>query len=335
MFNFDSTQFDLKILDIAEFPHEELNNIVEGKNGIIEFYKVAPNTKVMSLNEDSNTYEWVDVKYWSVHKARKVEIVTLANGTQIITDDDPRAIYGVTYENLKNKNFIFERATPTEAKEKNIFVPAKPIKQKAVIDINQIDWDAVNNDLRYLSLTNARAFVNELFAHGIIAEIHEGEDDHWKISPTKENGEVITINDDLVFLSIQNIEKTNKYEDGYDLTVDGPYQTFMTAQGNIISNTINIHVPGLPEAQKEMREKLLPSKQIYGIRNVPKKGKDGEPIEQEEVMNKLKQDLLIGMYAANKNAAKRKWLFATEKEALAAIKAGKVHLSDEVEILDK
>lgn len=331
MLDFDAKKFDLKIIDLKDFPHGELNNTVDGKNGIIEFYLVPDNTKVITLDEETKQYKWVNVKYWSIHRARKIEIVTLANGTQIITDDDPRAIYGVTKENLLNGNYIFERATPSEAKEKDIYIPSKITPNCPKLVIDEIDWDKLNKDIT--TLDDARSIVNELFINGIIAEIYF--DTSWKIKPSETKGNIIDINYNLKFLEITKIEKTEQLEDGYDLTVDDPSQTFMSVQGNIISNTINIHVPGLPEAQKEMREKLLPSKQIYGIRNVPKKGKDGEPVEQEEVMNKLKQDLLIGLYATNKNKAKRKWLFATEKEALDAIKSGKVHLSDEVEILDK
>ena len=68
--------------------------------------------------ELKNTFKWADVTSWSYHPGRKLEIVTLANGSQIFTDNDERAIYGY---NISTDTY--ERHTPTEAKELGILIP--------------------------------------------------------------------------------------------------------------------------------------------------------------------------------------------------------------------
>ena len=332
MLTYDTDKYDLVHIRLANFPHTTFSNHVDGKNGPIDFYNVDPDIKVLALDKHTNKLTFSKVKYWSEHKDRLLEIVTLSNGLQIYTDDDPRAIFGITSKNYLDNNIVFERFTPTKAMEQNVLVPIANYDLKApVINRTEIDLAALNEDIH--SFQDALDFVYNLYNLGITA-CFTFIDNKYKLyypSKTKE----LKLNDEILLTSITDIEKTNQKETGYDLTIDEESQTFTSTTGVILSNTINIHVPSLPEAQKDIKERLLPSKQIYAIRNVPKKGKDGEPVEQEEVINKLKQDLIIGLYSANKAKAKKQWLFATEKEALDAIKAGKVKLSDDIEILDK
>lgn len=114
-------------------------------------------------------------------------------------------------------------------------------------------------------------------------------------------------------------DKTGIFEDGYDLTVPG-YETFASIDGIILSNTMNVHVPAFPGSVKEAKEKLLPSKQLWAIR------------DESKLINPPKQELILGMYTAKEAPSSTKHQFATEAEALKAIDAGKVKLSDEIEI---
>ena len=81
-----------------------------------------------------------------------------------------------------------------------------------------------------------------------------------------------------------------------------------------------VHAPSLPASVKEAYEKLMPSKMLFSIR------------DPERVMPKPKHEQILGLYRAQSAPAKAKHVFATEEEALKAIKENKIRLSDEVVI---
>lgn len=103
---------------LSDFPHGKLIGSKEGAKGRIDFYEAIPGTKVLALDETTNSVSWQEVSAWSKHYAREVEIVTLQSGRQIMTDDDPRAVYGIARGTLR-----FNRFTPSEAMALNVFVP--------------------------------------------------------------------------------------------------------------------------------------------------------------------------------------------------------------------
>lgn len=84
-------------------------------------------------------------------------------------------------------------------------------------------------------------------------------------------------------------------------------------------DAMNVHVPASDEAVKEAYEKLLPSKMLFTIR------------DPDKVMPNLKHEQILSLYGAVKRPATKKWKFNSETEALRAIKAGDVSLSDEIE----
>lgn len=85
-------------------------------------------------------------------------------------------------------------------------------------------------------------------------------------------------------------------------------------------DAMNLHVPSMPDSVDEAWKKLMPSKMLFSIRN------------QDQVVPLPKQELILGLYTANKRDAKAKHVFDTEEDALKAIRAGAVSLSDDVEI---
>jgi DNA-directed RNA polymerase subunit beta' len=85
-------------------------------------------------------------------------------------------------------------------------------------------------------------------------------------------------------------------------------------------DTMNIHVPSMPEALSDAKDKLLPSKMLFSI----KKRYDIVPVPQQE--------LILGLYTAQRKPAQNIHEFNTEQEALGAIERGDVKLSDEVNI---
>ncbi len=85
-------------------------------------------------------------------------------------------------------------------------------------------------------------------------------------------------------------------------------------------DAINLHVPSHPDSVAEAYEKLLPSKMLTSIR------------DQDDVVPKLKHEQLLSLFTAVHRPAKAHHVFASRQQALEAIKAGKVRLSDEIEI---
>jgi DNA-directed RNA polymerase beta subunit/DNA-directed RNA polymerase beta' subunit len=102
---------DLFLLNLEDFPHEG-DPIVKDH---IEFYAVPPGIQVVAYDETYGRAVLANVSHWSRHRDRNVEIVNLASGRQIVTDDDPRAVYGLD----ASLNFI--RARPKDAI--GLFVP--------------------------------------------------------------------------------------------------------------------------------------------------------------------------------------------------------------------
>ena len=54
--------------------------------------------------------------------------------------------------------------------------------------------------------------------------------------------------------------------------------------------------------------------------------------KREQVVPAPTQELILGLYTAQKRKAKNKHVFSSEEEALKAIKLNQVRLSDEIEI---
>ena len=100
-----------------EFPHFDNPTINSHPNA--HFYIVPDGVFVRSYDETNGEIVWAPVKYWSHHGVNeKLEIVTveLSSGRQILTDDDPRGVYGINPETME-----FGRWRPSEAIGK--FVP--------------------------------------------------------------------------------------------------------------------------------------------------------------------------------------------------------------------
>ena len=76
----------------------------------------------------------------------------------------------------------------------------------------------------------------------------------------------IVNNTNISWDQVVGFEKTGVRKRGYDLTVPG-YETFMDHNGVILSNTMGVHVPVTEAAKEEIKEKLLPSKNLFSPAN--------------------------------------------------------------------
>lgn len=108
------------VVDLADFPHGELSSVRKDDDYDIEFYEVPEGVLVPAYDEKSGTAVMRQVKYWSIHRGKKVEIVNLDDGRQIITDNDPRAVYGVPCD---SGDVVPRRFTPSEAMDRHVLVP--------------------------------------------------------------------------------------------------------------------------------------------------------------------------------------------------------------------
>lgn len=322
--NIDTDKYDIYISDLSEVPYiENTKQSKNGKNGLIDFYNVPEGIKTLAFNEATNSLCWSDVAFWSKHYSRDIIIVNLSYDLQIITDDDPRAIYGITLDNLSKKNYIYERATPSEALSKNILIPVNlsflnKIKSKSIAK-QEIDIKEINKNID--SFNTAKSVLLDYFLNKNILLKLNFINNKWKLEIADFEPFKNFFKDEITFIPIKSIINTLQKEDGYDLTVPNS-DTFTSFNGIVLSNTINVHVPALPEAIQDTKNKLMPSKQVFSIR------------DNSKIANPLKQDLIVSLYSKNKEAPNKRYLFKTKKEAIQAIKSGKVKFNDEVEILN-
>jgi len=93
--------------------------------------------------------------------------------------------------------------------------------------------------------------------------------------------------------------------------------------GDFDGDTMNLHVPASAEAVEEARTKLKPSNMLFSIK------------DPDRVVPELKHEQILGPFAASQRAAKNMHTFNTREEAVAAIKTGRISLSDEIEILNE
>ena len=117
--SFDRSTCRLFLCDMEDLPRgEKIGENPNGKNGHIDFYRAPEGMMSIAFDEATGTLAWADTYGISVHPDREIEVVQLSNGRQIITDDDPRAVYGLDPVTME-----LVRDTPTNAKERGLLVP--------------------------------------------------------------------------------------------------------------------------------------------------------------------------------------------------------------------
>jgi hypothetical protein len=85
-------------------------------------------------------------------------------------------------------------------------------------------------------------------------------------------------------------------------------------------DTMNVHLPSMAEAVDDAKNKLMPSRMLFSIKN------------RDQVVPTPKQEFVLGLYQAQRRLARKTAQFPDEKSALAAVRRGDVSLSDEVVI---
>lgn len=102
------------VCSLDSFPHGELLRVSQGRCGLVDWYGIPDGVFVLAYDEQGQACRWSHPRVWSVHRGCSVEIATLASGRQIVTDDDPRAVFGIKRRTLECTRFT-PRAAVGEA----------------------------------------------------------------------------------------------------------------------------------------------------------------------------------------------------------------------------
>jgi hypothetical protein len=131
----DEQGLTVLVCSLCDFPRGKKIKETQGRCGRIEWYEIPDTVQVLSYDETLKRPVWANPTVFSIHHGCEMEIVTTGGGRQVFTDNDPRAIYGINPE-----TFQFERATPTDAKNKDFVIPrARYIpSHPAGIDMNEL-----------------------------------------------------------------------------------------------------------------------------------------------------------------------------------------------------
>jgi hypothetical protein len=124
--------------------------------------------------------------------------------------------------------------------------------------------------------------------------------------------------DDIFFEQVTKVEPT-RTQVMYDLTVPDTL-VFAQADGWVIYDTVNFHVPSTDAAAKDVIDKLLPSRNLISEGDLQARLVPG-------------QEFLIGLHLASRDPGKKPAkTFATRVDALAAFRRGELGLNDPVSI---
>lgn len=108
----------LCVFNLEDFPHGAFSHTSKGQFGHIDWYHVQDGVQVLAHDHETGHMKWTAVSMWSKHHGCPVELVELQSGRQLVTDDDPRAVYGVAAGSV-----ALTRTTPTDALAKKFLVP--------------------------------------------------------------------------------------------------------------------------------------------------------------------------------------------------------------------
>lgn len=91
--------------------------------------------------------------------------------------------------------------------------------------------------------------------------------------------------------------------------------------GDFDGDTMSVHVPSLPDTVQEVKDKLMPDKMLFHIK------------DKDKTVHNPKHEQVLGLYNAANNPSKNTHVFETAREAEQAIDQGKISLSDEITVL--
>lgn len=271
----------------------------------IEFYEAAEDQFVIAYDEGKPV--WARVSGYSVHRNVEVVIVNLSNGMQIISDHDPRAVFGKAPGHEDPARYF-----PDEAVRLGVRIPCLPPQGMRRWAEEENQYYPVIHD----SLWSALAFKASLLEKKRLGGRIEAMEAGWVVSaidyePVPEG--------EFAWPTAVEAIYTGVKETGYDLTVPG-YETFASADGVILSNTMSLHVPAMPEALEDAKNLLMPSKMLFSVRS------------RDKTLPLPKHEMTLGTADAQLRPSGNVFRFLNRQDALAAVGRGEVKLQDTIEI---
>lgn len=273
------------------------------------FFAAAPDQFVKAFHDGN--FVWAPLVGYSEHKNVRIVVVNLDNGMQIITDHDPRAVFGIEPGKETPARFY-----PDEALTKSVLVPCSVCDtletwaEESYEERFESVWEALDRKMEILKERKRSTKLTRASESWIL--------ENCEVTPAAHYVEQYPA---ATWARVCSVEYTDVSETGYDLTVPG-YETFMSADGVILSNTMALHVPIMDEAVKDAKEKLLPSQLLFSIRN------------RDNTLAVPKHESLLGLFGSQFRPSGVVHQFSTKQQALEGLSSGTVKLHDQVEIAE-
>ena len=130
------------------------------------------------------------------------------------------------------------------------------------------------------------------------------------------------VREDAVTWELVTDVRPSQCTEGWDCTVPGPY-TFTLAEGTVVQDTVNVHVPVSDAARRQAWDRMRPSRNLLGLAN-------------HGIMNKPEKEYMQGLYIASRmREGERPRDFRSLKEAQEAYRRGDIEVDTPIRLLDR
>ena len=130
------------------------------------------------------------------------------------------------------------------------------------------------------------------------------------------------VREDAVTWELVTDVRQSQCTEGWDCTVPGPY-TFTLAEGTVVQDTVNVHVPVSDAARRQAWDRMRPSRNLLGLAD-------------HGIMNKPEKEYMQGLYIASRmREGERPRDFRSLKEAQEAYRRGDIEVDTPIRLLDR
>ena len=130
------------------------------------------------------------------------------------------------------------------------------------------------------------------------------------------------VREDAVTWELVTDVRPSQCTEGWDCTVPGPY-TFTLAEGTVVQDTVNVHVPVSDAARRQAWDRMRPSRNLLGLAD-------------HGIMNKPEKEYMQGLYIASRmREGERPRDFRSLKEAQEAYRRGDIEVDTPIRLLDR
>ena len=130
------------------------------------------------------------------------------------------------------------------------------------------------------------------------------------------------VREDAVTWELVTDVRPSQSTEGWDCRVPGPY-TFTLAEGTVVQDTVNVHVPVSDAARRQAWDRMRPSRNLLGLAD-------------HGIMNKPEKEYMQGLYIASRmREGERPRDFRSLKEAQEAYRRGEIEVDTPIRLLDR